>query len=80
MIKLIRNTVGRLTMPPKTFEYHGDIYVECFGMPDWSRGEGYHLIKTHAHQYRKIEQGFWGEWRELDSWLGLNNPLAPQMG
>ena len=36
MIKLIRNTVGRLTMPSETFEYHGEIYIECFGMQDWS--------------------------------------------
>jgi hypothetical protein len=80
VIELIRNIIGRLTMPSDVFEYAGDIFVECYSMPDWSKAEGYHLVRRHAHQYRKIEQGFWGNWRQMDSWLGLNNPLAPQRG
>ena len=77
---MIKRFISRLTMPNNVRESHGDLYIKVYGIPSFDKNLKSFMSYEHRFQYQKIEQGFFGNWRAVSSWVGLNSPLFPYDG
>jgi len=88
MIKFIRKLIGKYTRPGFIYKCReGDCWVRVHGIPSsdpFKRVDffGMDLLieknvmdYSHKFQYQQVERGRFGEWKRLQSWIGLNNPI-----
>lgn len=80
MLQKLKNLVGTVTLPEDVYVCSlGDYWVETYFIPNDRGNLGFSGYLTrdysHPHNYRKIEQDFWGIWEESTCWLGVNTPL-----
>ena len=59
---MIKSIIGQITRPSSLYEYHGDYWVESFGM----------TLGAYCFEYQKVEQNIFGVWVARETHLGTD--------